>query len=233
MKKILALIPARGGSKRLPGKNKRLLGGMPLVLWSISATRGIAEICDVMVSTDDPEIAQISADAGAMAPWLRPLELATDVATSVDVAIHALDWYEINKSPVDGLLLLQPTSPFRTRTTIQKAIDLFSENAGLPVVSVSPTHHHPMWTMKLAAGLLVPYLDEHGLNMRSQDLPTAFVVNGNIYLVTPSHLRDQRSFFGAKTVPLLLESQIESIDIDTDWDFAIAEKAYAESMRTT
>lgn len=230
-KKILALIPARGGSKRLPGKNMKLLGGMPLVVWPISVVKGIAEICDIMVSTDDPQMAQLCTDAGAMVPWLRPPSLAKDDATSVDVAIHALDWYEATHTTVDGLLLLQPTSPFRTRATIQKCIELFSGGMGLPVVSVSPTHHHPMWTFKLASGFLVPYLIEHGLNKRSQDLEPAYVVNGNLYLVTPSQLRDRRSFFGEKTIPLILETQIESIDIDTEWDFSLAEKAYAEYMK--
>lgn len=90
--RILALIAARGGSKRLPGKNIRVLGGKPLIVWSIDAARGIPEICDILVSTDDPAIAAVCSEAGAYVPWLRPEGLATDTASSVDVALHALDW---------------------------------------------------------------------------------------------------------------------------------------------
>ena len=92
--KILALITARKGSKRLPGKNNRLLGGKPLIIWSIDVAKGIPEICDVLVSTDDSEIAEISRNAGAFVPWLRPSNIATDNATSEEVALHAIDWYE-------------------------------------------------------------------------------------------------------------------------------------------
>lgn len=221
--RILALIPARGGSKRLPGKNKRLLGGKPLIVWSIEAAQGIPEICDILVSTDDPEIAAISEAAGAMVPWLRPAELATDTATSVDVALHALGWYEREHEAVDGLLLLQATSPFRSRATTQLGIALFVSQGCLPVVSVSTTHAHPMWTMKLEAGFLAPFIEKHGLNTRSQDLPPAYVVNGNFYLLAPQDLRLRHSFLGDKTVPLLIDSEKEALDIDTAWDFQFAE----------
>ncbi|NDB69694.1 MAG: acylneuraminate cytidylyltransferase family protein, partial [Methylocystaceae bacterium] len=92
--KILALVTARGGSKRLPGKNLRKLDGIPLIVWSINIAKGVDTICDILVSTDSPSIANVARDAGALVPWLRPAELATDTATSVDVSLHALDWYE-------------------------------------------------------------------------------------------------------------------------------------------
>ena len=101
--KILALIAARGGSKRLPGKNIRLLGGKPLIVWSIDVARDIPEICDILVSTDSPAISEICKDAGIVVPWLRPVKLATDKASSVDVALHALEWYEAEKGEIDGL----------------------------------------------------------------------------------------------------------------------------------
>lgn len=108
--RVLALIPARGQSKRVPGKNKRALGGKPLICWSIDCAQEIEAICDVLVSTDDPEIAAIATAAGASVPWMRPSDLATDTATSVDVALHALDWYERENGIVDGLLLLDRKS---------------------------------------------------------------------------------------------------------------------------
>lgn len=221
--KILALIPARGGSKRLPGKNICILGGKPLVVWSIDVVRGIPEICDILISTDDPAIAAVCSEVGAYVPWLRPAELATDTASSIDVALHALDWYEAEKGSVDGLLLLQPTSPFRTKKTVRRGIELFSKNGQQPVLGVSPTHAHPMWTLKMEGDYLVPFMQEHGLGTRSQDLPPAFVVNGTFYLISPTELRACRSFVGGKTMPLLIESPQEALDIDTQWDFNMAE----------
>jgi CMP-N-acetylneuraminic acid synthetase len=221
--RILALITARGGSKRLPGKNIRPLGGKPLIVWSIDVAKDSLEICDILVSTDDSAIAAVCEKAGAYVPWLRPAELAIDTASSVDVALHALDWYEAEKGAVDGLLLLQPTSPFRTQATVQRGIELFSQNDYQPVLGISPTHAHPMWAHKMEGDYLVPFMGEHGFRTRSQDLPSAYVVNGSFYLITPAVLRACRSFVGAKTIPLLIESPQEAVDIDTAWDWEIAE----------
>lgn len=225
--RILALITARGGSKRLPGKNIRVLGGKPLIVWSIDVAKDIPEICDILVSTDDPAIATVCSEAGALVPWLRPAELATDTASSVDVVLHALDWYEAEKGAVDGILLLQPTSPFRTRESVHKGIELFEKHDRQPVLGISPTHAHPMWTLKMEGDYLVPFMQEHGLGTRSQDLPPAYVVSGSFYLKSPAELRACKSFLGAKTVPLLIESPQETLDIDTEWDWKVAEAAWA------
>jgi CMP-N-acetylneuraminic acid synthetase len=221
--RILALITARGGSKRLLGKNIRLLGGKPLIAWSIDVAKGIPDICDILVSTDDAAIAKACKDAGAYVPWLRPAELATDTASSVDVALHALDWYEAEKGAIDGILLLQPTSPFRTRETIKRGIELFGKHNHQPVLGVSTTHAHPLWTLKIEGDYLMPFMHEHGLKTRSQDLSPAYVVNGSFYLITPRELRSSRSFVGKKTIPLIIESPQEALDIDTEWEFKIAE----------
>ena len=221
--RILALITARGGSKRLPGKNIRSLCGKPLIVWSIDVAKNIPEICDILVSTDDPAIAEVCTGAGAHVPWLRPAELATDTASSVDVALHALDWHEDAMGAVDGIILLQPTSPFRTRATVQQGIELFGKHGHQPVLGVSPTHAHPMWTLKMEGEYLVPFMQEHSQETRSQDLLPAYVVNGSFYLIAPAELRSYRSFVGLKTIPLLIESPQETIDIDTEWDFRMAE----------
>ena len=221
--RILALITARGGSKRLPGKNIRVLGGTPLIVWSIDVAKGIAEICDILVSTDDSAIAAVCTEAGAFVPWLRPADLATDTASSVDVVLHALDWYEAEKGMVDGVLLLQPTSPFRTKETVRKGIKLFEKYDRQPVLGISPTHAHPMWTLKMEGDYLVPFMQEHGLGTRSQDLPSAYIVNGGLYLITPAELRVRRSFVGKKTIPLIFESPQEAVDIDAELDFQMAE----------
>jgi len=221
--RILALIPARGGSKRLPGKNIKLLGGKPLINWTIDVAQGIPEICEILVSTDDPEIALVAKAAGANVPWLRPEVLATDQATSVDVALHALDWYEAENGAVDGLLLLQPTSPFRTQATLRKGVELFRSNGYRTVIGVSPVRDHPMWTFKMENGKLVPFMEHHGFGIRFQDLEPALVANGGFYLIAPDELRKGKSFVSDGQVPLVSDSSAETLDIDTEMDFDLAE----------
>ena len=220
--RILALIPARGGSKRLPHKNIKLLGGKPLINWTIEAATGISEICEILVSTDSPGIASIAKMAGAKAPWLRPEYLSSDEATSVDVAIHALDWYEREFSRVDGLLLLQPTSPFRTRFTIQNGINLFREFNGSPVIGVSPSQTHPQWALKQQGQFVVPFIKSHKLGKQSQELLPSFTPNGSLYLVSPDYLRREYSFGEVMAVPCHISSVKEAIDIDSYTDFEFA-----------
>ncbi len=226
--RILALITARAGSKRLPGKNIKLLGGKPLIVWSIDVVKNIPEICDILVSTDDGVIAEVARSAGASVPWLRPADLANDTASSADVALHALDWYERENGKVDGLLLLQPTSPFRTRETVLRGITIFMENQGSPVISLSPAESHPMWCFRVNDQVMQPFInDGSDLNLRSQDLTPAYVINGAFYLVAPDRLRVSKSFYDKDTVPLLMDEPKESIDIDTEWDFLCAETVFA------
>jgi CMP-N,N'-diacetyllegionaminic acid synthase len=223
--RILALVPARGGSKRLPGKNARLLHGKPLIVWSIESAKGAPGVYDVLVSTDDSQIAEIARDAGALVPWLRPGDLATDTATSVDVALHALSWYEADCGPVDGLLLLQPTSPFRTRDSISRAITMFREHGQRPVVSVSAAVTHPLWCYRIDGDRLRPFVEGAAPNpARSQDLPPAFALNGSIYLIQPRTLRKEGTFLTDDVVPLVMNSPREALDIDHqgDWDVAVA-----------
>jgi CMP-N,N'-diacetyllegionaminic acid synthase len=221
--KILAVVLARGGSKRLPGKNMRMLGSKPLLLWSIEAAKGIAEIVDILVSTDEPAIAEAARGAGALVPWLRPAELATDTASSLDASIHALDWYEREKRAVDGILLLQPTSPFRSRHSVLRGIDLFRTHACKPVVGVSPAESHPFWCFKVDGFGMQPYVEGAALHTRSQDLPAAYVINGAFYLTSPTRLRAARSFFADDMVPLVMDRPEESIDIDTELDWNAAQ----------
>jgi len=228
---ILALITARGGSKRIPGKNIRLLGGKPLITWSIEIAKEVDGICDVLVSTDDSKIAEIAKNAGALAPWLRPAGLATDTASSEDVAMHALDWYEKEKGDVDGLLLLQPTSPFRKRETVARGIALFKEHSYKPIVAISPATSHPMWCVKLEGATIKTFFDSGGLKMRSQDLPPAFTINGMFYLISPQDLRKMRSFYTNDVVPLVVNEASESLDIDTEWDWMVAEAVYKRMAR--
>jgi CMP-N-acetylneuraminic acid synthetase len=169
--RILALIPARGNSKRLPKKNIRLLAGKPLINWSIEAILGVRSICEVLVSTDNREIAEIAKQAGANVPWLRPSNLATDTSSSVEVALHALDWYESHFEKVDGLLLLQPTSPFRNRKLIEIGINLFSAPDFLPVVGVTPVKNPSNWVFSHEEKYISPFMGKDNLNTKWQFLP--------------------------------------------------------------
>jgi CMP-N,N'-diacetyllegionaminic acid synthase len=220
--KILALILARGGSKRVPGKNTRVLGAKPLLTWSIDVVRGIPEIVSTLVSTDDAAIAELARQAGALVPWLRPAELASDTASSTEAALHALDWYQGQYGAMDGVLLLQPTSPFRSPQSVLRGIELYRAHERRPVVGVSPTPAHPLWCFKVEGYAMHPYIDGGGFGVRSQDLPPAYIINGAFYVVEPQYLRTKRSFFSDDMVPLVMPAE-EGIDIDTEWDWNVAE----------
>lgn len=225
--RILALVTARAGSKRVPGKNLRSLAGRPLIAWSVETARGIADICEILVSTDDTAVAAAGRDAGALVPWLRPQELASDTASSVDVCLHALDWYEGQHGTVEGLLLLQPTSPFRSRETLSRGIAMFYASGRRPVVAVSPAPSHPFWCFRLDGQELRPYIEGADLRARSQDLPPAYVLNGALYLTEPQRLRQRRTFCEADMLPLVMDDPVEAIDIDTEWDWTVAKAAAA------
>lgn len=225
--KIVALIPARGGSKRLPGKNIRPLGGKPLIAWSIEAALAAGCLEAVLVSTDDQAIADAARQAGARVPGLRPAELATDQASSVDVALHALDGWEREQGPVDGLMLLQPTSPFRTLETIRLAAARFAENGGAPLVGVSPAATHPAWCFRIESGQLQPFLPREQMATRSQDLPPAYAISGAMYVIGPETLRREKSFMPPGARPFLIDDPYQTLDIDTAWDWSLAEALLA------
>ncbi len=223
--RILALIPARGGSKRVPGKNIKPLGGLPLIAWSIRAALDSGVCSDVVVSTDDADIADVAGQYGARVPGLRPAELSTDTAGSVEVALHTLETLESGQGTVDGLLLLQPTSPFRSVETIQRAVSMFVEHRGAhPVVSVSPASDHPCRCLKSTDKGLEPFLGWDNIRKRSQDLEPAWVLNGAIYLIEPSALREKQSFLLPGTLPIAITDPVEVIDIDTPEDWTRAEE---------
>nr|WP_255680244.1 acylneuraminate cytidylyltransferase family protein [Azonexus sp. R2A61] len=218
------MVPARGGSKRLPGKNVRLLGGKPLIAWTLDTAHRSDCLVDVVVSTDDPAIAAAAASFGATVPGLRPHFLATDEAGSADVAIHALDVWESAQGAVDGVMLLQPTSPFRSIETIQRAVATFGDQGFHPLVGVSPAESHPAWCFSVAEqGSLQPFLAMGNTFARSQELPAAYAVNGAMYLISPKDLRRERSFLPAGAKALIMDNPAETLDIDTAWDWMIAE----------
>ncbi|MBI5631843.1 MAG: acylneuraminate cytidylyltransferase family protein [Elusimicrobia bacterium] len=217
---ILGFIPARKGSKGLPGKNARLLGGMPLVAHTIRA--GLTSKCldRLLVSTDSPAIARIAKDHGAEAPWLRPAKLSTDRAAVVDAVLDALERLEKKGYSPQAVLLLQPTSPLRLPRTIKKAVELFRKSGGESVLSVVPAQDHPQWCYKVKDGVLSPFLPPRPPAPR-QALEPAYVLDGSIYLATVETLKSRRSFRSLKPKALLIAPE-ESLDIDTqeDWDEA-------------
>lgn len=222
--KIFTLIPARGGSKRLPGKNIKPLNGIPLIAWTIRAAQESGVCTAIEVSTDDSQIAAVATEYGAEVPGLRPAELATDTATSVDVALYALDQYERRNGPVDALMLLQPTSPFRSAETIREGARLFEAYKGeRPVISFSPAASHPAWCFKVSdGGSTVPFLGWENLNKRSQDLESAWMLNGAFYMINPSRIRKEKKFLCPDLLPLLVTDFRESLDIDTPQDWKLA-----------
>jgi N-acylneuraminate cytidylyltransferase len=185
--------------------------------------RDIRCIADILVSTDDPATAEVARAGNALVPWLRPAELASDTASSVDVALHALDWFERERGPVDGLLLLQPTSPFRKRETIERGLALYERHRDRAVVGLSPAREHPSSCFRLEGDSIIPFVDEPHEHLRSQDLAPAYIVNGAFYLVPPDMLRRERSFYGASPAPLIARAPEEALDIDTEWDWMLAE----------
>lgn len=224
--RVIALIPARGGSKRLPGKNIKLLAGVPLIGWTIQTAQASACFVDVLVSTDDQHIADVARQYGANVPWLRPSELATDTASSIDVVLHAIDAWENAHGSADAVMLLQPTSPFRSVESIKRAVKLFDSTRGCrPVVSVCQAASHPAWCFRTTPFGIEPYLGWDRVHVRSQDLEPAWTLNGAIYLSSVNRLRQERSFLAPDTQALVIDNFNESIDVDTFEDFAKCEAA--------
>jgi len=223
---VLAIIPARGGSKGVPKKNIRPVLKKPLITYTISASLSSLRVTRTVVSTEDPEIARISKNAGAEI-ITRPDELASDNANSIDVIIHSLNVLEVKGYVPDMVILLQPTSPCRTYEDIDTAIDLFNSADASSVVSVCEMNHSPFWSFTIENDNLIPIFGEKYLNKRRQELPGAFMPNGAIYISTPGFLYKTKDFFSGKVIPYIMP-QIRSIDIDTEFDLLLAEKCLKE-----
>lgn len=229
---VLAVIPARGGSKGLPGKNIRPLCGLPMIAWTIDAARqaGIPATA-VVVSTDDAAIAEIARTSGASVPFRRPDHLATDEATTLDVLMHAVSAVELaNPGPAGQLgwiLLLQPTSPLRTAADITAALDLAAtaEPDCDSIIAVAERNaEHPRLAKKIDKdGYLTPFLGASLEGIRRQDCrPSAVFNNGAIYLTRRSVLMESRRILGDRARALVMPRE-RSIDVDDEIDFVLAE----------
>ena len=214
---LLALIPARGGSKGIPRKNIRPFCGKPLLQWSIEAALAASCVDQVVVSTDDHEIAELARLIGADVPFMRPAEMASDEAPGIEPVLHALE----QLSHVTYVLLLQPTSPLRTRSDIEGIVALRAFSGCESAVSLTLSPKHPSWMYSLSdMQQLEPILHLDG-GIRRQDLPTSYVLNGALYLASREFLLKQRRFISHDTVGYVMPVQ-RSVDIDTplDWQWA-------------
>lgn len=222
--KILAIVPARGGSKRLPGKNIKVLNGKPLIQWSIESALGIDEISRVMVSTDCQEIADIALKSGAEVPFIRPDDLATDTSSSSDVIRHALDYYKQQGEAFDFILLLQPTSPIRNSKHNIQAIDLLRSKQADAIVSVCECEHSPLWANTLPEDMsMEQFIKADIKNTRSQDLPAFYRLNGAIYLAKVSRFYEESTLFLSSNIYAYKMDNQSSVDIDHELDFLLAE----------
>lgn len=214
------MIPARGGSKRLPRKNILNLAGKPLIGWTIDAAKNSKYVDSIVVSTDDEEISLISKSFGANVPFIRPDCLSSDMANSNDVILHAID--ELDER-FDVIMVLQPTSPLRNSTHIDESLELLLEKEAEGVVSVTLCEHSPLWTNKLPAdGCMSDFLD-HVSNYRSQDLPEYFRLNGAIYCFYVKSIENNKGiFYNENTYSYVIPSE-HAVDIDTIFDFKFAE----------
>jgi CMP-N,N'-diacetyllegionaminic acid synthase len=229
--RVLAIIPARGGSKRLPGKNTKQLFGKPLIAWSIEFAKSIPWFTDIQVSTDCVEIASVCADYGVAVPRMRPAELATDTATSIDVVLDVLNWKRSEGEEFDAVALLQPTTPVRFRQRWDAAHTLLSNGECDGVIGVSEADTHPYLIVKNSVeDFLEPWVANPTGVTRSQDYPPAFVLNGALYLIKVESLRDQRTFFPKKCKPMTCTENVENIDIDTPFDWQVAEMIITDWM---
>lgn len=217
----LALVPARGGSKRLPGKNLTTLGQHSLLGWSVLAGLRAPSVGRVVVSTDDPEIAREGRTLGAEVPFLRPSALSGDTASSVDVALHCLDFLAQTEGyKPEWLLLLQPTSPLRRASDIEASFQLTFLNYCQAVISVNEPVQHPLLAKVLDdQGRLCPL--HSGTCTRRQDMPAAYNPNGAIYWVRVDVLRHEKTFYPPESLGFVMPLE-RSIDIDTPFDLEMA-----------
>lgn len=221
---IVGLIPARGGSKGILGKNIAPCAGRPLLAYTADSALQAKRLDRVILSTDDKAIAEVGAALGLEVPFMRPAELSNDTAGSLGVVAHALDWLEAQGEIVKAIVLLQPTSPLRTTAQIDEAIERFLASSTDTLVSVIEVPHrfHPNSVMRIEGDALLPLKNTDEMVLRRQDLPKLYARNGPaILILTPAQIRAGK-FYGRNTVAYEMPEQ-DSLDIDVPEDLALAE----------
>jgi CMP-N-acetylneuraminic acid synthetase len=223
---ILAIIPARGGSKRLPRKNVLDLCGKPMIVWSIEAAKHSKYIDRIIVSTEDKEIASISKQFGAEVPFTRPVELAADHSTSAEVVNHALHSLAGQNERYDILLLLQPTNPLRKTSHIDDSLELMNAKKADGIVSVCELEHPAEWSGFLPDDLsMSDFFDVKLENTRSQDCQVMHRLNGAIYINRIPENNTIEEFIPKSNCSGYKMNRISSIDVDATEDFHLAELA--------
>lgn len=225
---ILFVIPARGGSKGLPGKNIKPIAGKPLIAWSVEAATKAAEnigACDVIVSTDSETIAEVARAYGAAAPFLRPAELASDTAASVDVMLHALEFMEEQGKEYEYLAMIEPTSPQRDASDLENSYrKLKSHPDAESIVGVCKTENcHPLFLTKLNNGFLEPYENKTYKVYRRQEIDEVYFFEGSLYISKAASLRKRKSFYHEKTLGFEMPKW-KSFEIDDLTDFLVVEQ---------
>jgi CMP-N-acetylneuraminic acid synthetase len=229
-KRFLAIITARGGSKRLPNKNIMLLDDKPLIAHTIKAALDSEYIDDLIVSTDSKAIADVAQSYGANVPFMRPDSLAQDDTTSIDVIIHATNEYEkISGDEYEYIILLQPTSPLRDSSDIDNGIKEMLDKKADAIIGVTPMEHSPLWSNTLnESRSMEGFLKDELKNSRSQDLPDYFRINGALYVCKKDRLIKEHGFMIKDNIYAHVMSNEHSIDIDTKMDFLIAQTIIKE-----
>lgn len=223
---ILAIIPARGGSKGLPGKNIRTLCGKPLICYAIDSARSLVPDSDICVTTDDASIIEVVENYGLAVPFVRPSELASDTATTNDVLIHALDFYKGQGKSYDAIVLLQPTTPLRENKHIKEAVELFRPDIDM-VMGVRSSHAAAVLCNENTQGFLDITLSDNAT--RRQDVPTYYEVNGAVYVINTKSLVVKGLPNFDKRVKYVMPPE-NSIDIDTLLDFEMAEYVLSKGL---
>jgi CMP-N,N'-diacetyllegionaminic acid synthase len=225
--KVLGLIPARGGSRRVPDKNIRVLNGKPLIAYTIEAAQRSTHVNRLIVSTDSQKIAEVAQQYGAEVPFFRPKEISKGESTEMQFLMHALTWLAENESyEPDLIVLLYPTSPFRTPESIDRAVEKMLEHPqadSLRSVKLCSEHPYKMWTIQ--DGLLKPFVetDDSGVHTLSYHLlPQVYIQNASIYITKPRTIKNKSSYIGDLVIPFVMD-QSESIDINAPLDFQLAE----------
>lgn len=220
--KTLYVIPARGGSKGIPGKNIKPLAGKPLIVHTLELARSLASDDDICVTTDDNDIIKVLQAENYQVPFVRPAELAQDTSSSYDVIKHAVEFYESNGKQYDAIVLLQPTSPFRRITDVQRALEMHTDNTDL-VVSCQKVRTNPYYAVFKVRedGLLEKFLCDSFT--RRQDLPQLVEWNGAVYVISIDSLKRCDSLLTMNNIKMVEMDEIHSWDLDTMTDWIIAE----------
>jgi CMP-N,N'-diacetyllegionaminic acid synthase len=220
---LLAIIPARGGSRGVPRKNIQMVAGRPLIAWTIDAARSASVVTRIVVSTDSDEIADVARRSGAEVPLMRPRELAEDDTPGIAPVLHTVEWLRHHEcyEPLH-VVVLQPTSPLRSAADIDAAMALRTRRDAAAVVSVCPTPHHPAWTKSIDAEGYLTNLGGSDDTTPRQQLAPAYVLNGAIYLIRRDVLLERRSLYADRTCAYVMPIE-RSLDIDSPWDLHIAD----------